>query len=331
MMHIFDSRDRMERLPCWWVWAAVATVVGVIMVALLAPQGETLAAGTPTPTPDPLDATFEAGDANHGWTPIEGEIGDDPFVYVPAGCFMMGSDNEQFNALMMQCVAYGIDEADCRRRYGGEQPDHRVCFSPFWIGQTEVTNAQYQRCVDAGVCAARSYVDDSRFSALDQPVVGVIWDDAQAYAEWLSGETGETCTLPTEAQWAYAARGPQAVNYPWGDDSPTCDLANYYGCVGPTSPVGGYSPAGDSWVGAADMAGNVWEWTADWYDSDYYSSVADGQLDPAGPDSGDYRVVRGGSFGDNLGFVRCAYRLNFTPDNRLNSIGIRVVCGPNPD
>jgi formylglycine-generating enzyme required for sulfatase activity len=171
---------------------------------------------TVTPTPDPLDATFTAGDSNDLWTPIEREIGGDPYVYVPAGCFMMGSTDEQLEVAVQQCVADGFDEADCRRWYGDEQPVHRVCLSTFWIGQTEVTNAQYQRCVDAGACETSGLVDDSDFNGPDQPVVEVSWNDAQAYAEWLSAETGETCTLPTEAQWEYAARGPQGVVYPWG-------------------------------------------------------------------------------------------------------------------
>jgi formylglycine-generating enzyme required for sulfatase activity len=158
-------------------------------------------------------------------------------------------------------------------------------------------------------------------------VVGVSWHDAQAYAEWLSAEIGETCTLPTEAQWEYAARGPEAVEYPWGDDSPTCDLVNYSGCVGRTSPVGSYSPAGDSWVGAADMAGNVWEWTADRYDAEYYRTVTDGQLDPIGPDSGDYRVLRGGAWSDDGARARCAYRGHGDrPGLRSLDFGFRVVC-----
>jgi formylglycine-generating enzyme required for sulfatase activity len=284
---------------------------------------------TSAPTLDPLDMTFEAGDSNDLWTPIEREFGDDPFVFVPAGCFMMGSTDEQFEAAVQQCVE-GASEETCRHWFDPEQPDHRVCLSPFWIGQTEVTNAQYQRCVDAGECEPSSRVDDSDFNAPDQPVGGVNWDNAQAYADWLSAETGATCSLPTEAQWEYAARGPQAVEYPWGDESPTCEFANYYGCVGRTSPVGSYSLAGDSWVGAADMAGNIWEWTADYWLGDYDVSE-DGQLDPMGPDSGDHRVVRGGSWNSSEGWVRSAFRLVsvYYASSRSTApyFSFRVACG----
>jgi formylglycine-generating enzyme required for sulfatase activity len=236
-------------------------------------------------------------------------------VKVPAGCFMMGSDTED--------------------AYGDEQPVHEVCLSAFWISQTEVTNAQYRQCVDAGVCESpytvyeRCHYADAGYE--NHPIVCVNWHQAQAYAEWLGGR------LPTEAQWEYAARGPASQVYSWGGvfDGVRlnfCDVnceydwrdENWDDGYTETAPVGGY-PAGASWVGALDMSGNAWEWAADWYGEHYYATLAPGVLDPTGPADGEYRVTRGGSFANTSRLVRASGRDGLTSSRHLDNRGFRII------
>jgi formylglycine-generating enzyme required for sulfatase activity len=233
-------------------------------------------------------------------------------VYVPGGTFKMGSDT-------------GAED---------EKPVHDVTLDAFWIDRTEVTNAQYARCVSAGKCEVpsetKSYSRDSYYgnSQYDSyPVIYVSWADADEYCKWAGGR------LPTEAQWEYAARGPNAYEYPWGN---TFDGTRLNFCdkncpfdwgdktvddgYADTAPVGSY-PAGASWVGALDLAGNVWEWVQDWFGP--YASSA--QTDPAGPDSGDGRAVRGGSWSDEASIARVSYRGGFIPDLRYVDQGLRCV------
>ena len=255
-----------------------------------------LPTSTITPTPEP-----QAGDirvVTRGGVEVEQ-------VYVPAGSFMMGSQA-------------GFDN---------EGPVHEVTLDAFWLDRTEVTNAQYAACVADGACDppenSSSYSRDSYYlnpEYADYLVIYVRWEDAAAYAEWAGGR------LPTEAEWEYAARGPQSFVYPWGNQAITCDLANYWGknggCVGDTSKVGDY-PDGASWVGALDMAGNVWEWVNDWYNSDYYTRSSG--LNPPGPESGEYRALRGGSWSDLDQDTRAAYRYGDDPINGGNDVGFRVA------
>jgi formylglycine-generating enzyme required for sulfatase activity len=220
-------------------------------------------------------------------------------VYVPAGEFEMGSTE-------------GHDD---------EEPVHTVALDAFWLDRTEVTNAQWALCVAAGACRASAYADDSRFNGATQPVVGVSWEDAAAYAAWVGGR------LPTEAEWEYAARGPESLVYPWGNEWET-GLANCWerDCQDGyeyTAPVGSF-PEGASWVGAVDLTGNVWEWVADRYGA-YPSSR---QVNPTGPASGDPRVLRGGSFSGLQYITRCAFRNGGSPNVRGGYGGFRVVVAP---
>ncbi len=153
-----------------------------------------------------------------------------------------------------------------------EQPVHEVTLDAFWIDRTEVTNAQFAGCVADGACQPPSetssstrdpYYGNDEFA--DYPVIYVSWNDASEFCEWAGGR------LPTEAEWEYAARGPESFTYPWGNNGPSTSLLNFDTNVGDTSEVGSY-PDGASWVGALDMAGNVWEWVNDWYDSGYYQN-----------------------------------------------------------
>ena len=190
-------------------------------------------------------------------------------------------------------------------RFEDELPAHTVALDGLWIDRTEVTNAKYRRCVEAGACdpPANSgshthgrYYDDSAYG--DYPVVYVDWYQAVDYCAWAGGR------LPTEAEWEYAARGSEGRMFPWGDafDGTRlnyCDAKCEFGYAdemvddgyADTAPVGRF-PAGASWCGVQDLAGNVREWVADWY-GDYSPRR---QVNPTGPSSGTGRVLRGGAW-----------------------------------
>jgi formylglycine-generating enzyme required for sulfatase activity len=269
----------------------IAGMLLLLLLALAACGGEK-DKKPPTDVPTPTATAIPAGSPNAGWTPIVQDTGGIPVVYVPAGCFMMGSAE--------------IDDA---------QPVHAVCLSAYWIGQTEVTNTQYAVCVDAGGCTPpvdRRYFDDPAYA--DYPVVYVTWSQARDYAAWIGGG------LPTEAQWEYTARGPEGWDYPWGNTFVAENLVYKDNSGGQAAEVGS-RPGGVSWVGALDMSGNVWEWTADWR-GDYPAAA---QTDPTGPASGTWRVVRGGAWNFSYVFARGAYRFWSNPSDWYAHYGFRVV------
>jgi len=223
------------------------------------------------------------------------EIDGMQLVYVPAGSFMMGSEDGNSD----------------------EKPVHEVYLDAYWIDRTEVTNAMFERFVEATGHDARPGWRITASGKADHPVRYVNWFDADAYCRWAGR------SLPTEAQWEKAARGTDGRKYPWGNQEPDESRCNFELNEDGTTPVGKYSPKGDSPYGVADMAGNVWEWVADWYDEGYYRS-APGE-NPPGPGSGTGRVLRGGSWGNVAGSVRSSFRGSDLPDVRSGSNGFRCA------
>ena len=204
-----------------------------------------------------------------------------------------------------------------------EIPAHHVQLDAFWIDQVEVTNGMFGSCVRASVCRLPAtfssdnrgdYFDNPEFK--DYPVIHVTWYDADVYCRWAGRR------LPTEAEWERAARGDDMRTFPWGDEPPNAENSNSLNLVGDTSRVGSYAQ-GASPFGALDMAGNVWEWVADYYDADYYTESP--QANPRGPetDGTDFlRVIRGGSFQDDLVSLRIPNRgYELGPDRFAGSGG----------
>jgi eukaryotic-like serine/threonine-protein kinase len=257
-------------------------------------------------------------------------------VVVPAGDFQMGSDTEDSN----------------------EKPLHTVYLDAFWIDKTDVTNAQFAQFVnDSGYKTdaekgGSSIVFNINSEKLEvvkgadwkhpqgtvdslkglekYPVTQMSWNDAAAYCKWAERR------LPTEAEWEKAARGTDGRSYPWGNQPPAGNLLNFADKNLPanqsdnsiddgyrfSSPVGNY-PDGASPYGVLDMAGNVWNWVADWYDGGYYQGSP--EQNPQGPSSGTTRVLRGGGWGDNANNTHSDNRVSSKPNSRGPSLGFRCA------
>jgi formylglycine-generating enzyme required for sulfatase activity len=203
-----------------------------------------------------------------------------------------------------------------------EKPLHTVYLDAFWIDQTEVTNAMYAKCVQDAKCSqpgSTTHYNDSKYT--NHPIVYVSWNDAKIYCEWAGRR------LPTEAEWEKAARGTDGRIFPWGNKLPDNNLVNYNGDIGDTTEVGKY-PNGASPYGALDMAGNVAEWSSDWYSNTYYQSSP--SSNPLGPGSGQYRVLRGGSWDADAYAVRSAKREMFGPTAGGDTFGFRCAMSVTP-
>jgi|SRR5271157_2550313 len=254
-------------------------------------------------------------------------------LYVPAGNFLMGSSD-----------ADSLAQPD-------EKPQHTVYLDAFWIDQTVVSNAMYMRCVQAAGCKPHldmapvmgmyPYYNSPRFA--NYPMIDVTWDEATAYCTWAGRR------LPTEAEWEKAARGTDGRIYPWGDQAPTNDLANYDNNIGYPMPVDSL-PMGASPYGALDMAGNVWQWVNDLFYNKYYScenslslylNLCSPSANPRGPKNGGDRGIRGGAWNNaevggtnetvsevsGVSGVRSALRLSEISEQYFGTVGFRCALG----
>lgn len=287
-----DKPNRRIMIGTVAVLALLAVVIPVVLSSL---RGEppSSPAGTATsdiqqpPAAEPMKATTTPAVPVSNEDPDSLEFTDSKGIamrLVSAGNFIMGNSDSQ---------------------YSEEKPTHTVYLDDFYIDKYEVTNAAYKVCVDDGACQppnqASSFTRDSYYGNPEYdnfPVLFVDWEDANAYCQW------RDMKLPSEAQWEKAARGPDGRTYPWGENVDDT-YANYDDAVGDTTAVGSYEK-GKSPYGVYDMAGNAWEWVADWFSSSYYLDTP--LTNPPGPVSGEYRVLRGGSWHDQAETVTTSSR-----------------------
>ncbi len=222
-----------------------------------------------------------------------------PMVLIPAGEFAMGSDR-------------GQDD---------EQPVHRVSIKAFYLDALEVTVSRYAEfLMSQKPDPPFKWNEASDGPHVNKPVVGVNWYDARDYCRWVGRR------LPTEAEWELAARGTDGRMYPWGSTHPTKGHAN----AGQTKWRGydtltnvGQFELGKTPNGVYDLAGNLWEWVADWYDAAYYQFSP--RENPSGPSAGPLRVLRGGAWNNDSKAIRSANRAGYAPDDRRNDVGFRCA------
>ncbi len=306
-----------RRMPPWlWVLVGVAGValsalgLGRLIDGNVAPAppatataGARVSTATAPPAPTPTAAPTPASSPTVRMPGTSRVRSVDAMVevWVPGGSFRMGLESG----------------------WESERPVRAVTLDGFWLDRTEVTNAQYQACVATGRCSQHDYPLSSDFSAPQQPVVEVTWFDASDYCAWVGAR------LPTEAEWEYAARGPDGVLYPWGNDLregiANCEESVCNDGYELTAPVGSF-PEGASWVGALDMAGNVWEWVADWFS--VYPSAP--QTNPTGPSTGEWRMTRGGDFDNDETYMRSVHREEDLPTATYDSLGFRCARSEGP-
>ena len=323
-------------------WKFFSVIIMLLMVLACGtdeePTSKALIEATNTAAlslPTPTESILRAAPQDISMiSPVDGMVQ----VFVPEGFFLRGSSDEEVDFFYQRCID-DIDD-DCKRVwFEREQPQRSIYLNAFWIDQTEVTNAQFAKCVDAGACekplSSGSNTRDSYYSNAaydDYPVIHVSWKNADTYCRWAMRR------LPTEAEWEKAARGVDGRIYPWGDrfDGEKinfCDnICEYWWKDNrwddgyfDTAPVGSY-PAGASPYGALDMAGNVWEWVADWYDEDYYRASPD--ENPLGPSSGDAHMLRGGSWNDFWWSTRSAMRDPGFQVIARHNLGFRCASSP---
>jgi formylglycine-generating enzyme required for sulfatase activity len=216
------------------------------------------------------------------------------FVYIRGGCFEMGD-------------TFGGG-------YQNEKPVHEVCVDDFYLGKYEVTQAQWEKVMGN---------NPSRFKGRDNPVEQASWNDVQQFIERLNNQSDRKYRLPTEVEWEYAARsGGKKEKYSGTSQEGVLGQYAWYGnnSGNQTHPVGEKRPNG---LGLYDMAGNVWEWCADWYDGNYYKNSP--KNNPVGPGNGQVRVLRSGSWVDDPRDVRAAFRTGGLPADRGNYSGFRLV------
>lgn len=307
---IKETKSFWETLPgILTAIAAIITAIGGCAGVVLANPRllDSLLPASPTPpTAMPIiesPPTFQTFDTND--VRVSSKDGM-KMVFVPSGNFQMGSNNG----------------------YPDEKPVHTVYLDSFWIDQTEITNKMYGQCVSISeACLPPSpteftgnYFRNPKFA--NYPVVYVSSAQAIAYCSWVGRY------LPSEAQWEKAARSTDDRTFPWGNDEPNSSLLNFNNIVGGPAEVGSY-PLGASPYGALDMAGNVAEWVSDFYNDSIYGywPIIN---NPSGPEMGEYRVLRGGSWSDNSDTIRSTMRQKEIPNITNTNIGFRCASPVSP-
>ena len=238
--------------------------------------------------------------ANHRPTINETELEPAALRRIPEGWFWMGSESGQDN----------------------ERPVHRVWVDALLLAARQVTNADYEHFLRATGALPPPFWEDPNFAHPEQPVVAVSWFEAQKYCKWLSSTTRRKYRLPAEAEWERAARGGVDGNlFPWGDEPPQ-SLPDYgeRWKTGP-EPAARYAPNG---YGLYDICDNVHEWCSDWYAPDYYAVSP--EHNPRGPETGQRRASRGGSWRHHIKVARCAARSSIPPEFQYADYGFRVAC-----
>ena len=249
---------------------------------------------TPEAEPETAETTLEdllaAGTAMKWYD--EGYI-----VFVPAGEVTLGDNDYENN------------------------PVHSVMVEDFWIYMFKVTNGQYRQCVATGACTApageEGYPDLNNPAIKDKPVIGVSWEQANTYCEWMNGR------LPSNAEWEKAARGPEAYTYPWGEVEPNCDLVNYGECEDPEITKVYEYPDGRSFYQAFDLAGNTFEWAYDQYELEIIAQLP--EEEPAGTPEGTERSVRGSDYEALEDMVPSALLYYLEPEGYRPDLGFRCV------
>jgi len=281
-------------------------------------------------------------------------------VLIPTGNFQMGSTKDEVDRAIQACVKdHEQDQQTCEGWYKQELPQHKVQLDAFYLDKYEVTNRRFQQFVQQTSYRTTAEQEGSAWAfvegkgweevkganwqkpeagatifdsgRMDHPVVSVSWGDAQAYCRWAERR------LPTEAEFEYATRAGTTTQYWWGPGHPGTRrveniadesakhllneiMSGYHDGAVRTAPVGSYEV--NPW-GLYDISGNVREWTADWYDSNYYSTSP--ARNPKGPSSGEYRVLRSGSWSSEPVYVRSADRVMVTPTERYDRLGFRCA------
>jgi formylglycine-generating enzyme required for sulfatase activity len=272
-----------------FAWLASVVILLLGSCAPASSPSPTITPLPPTPTLAPVDLA-PAMQVGSSFVYLDGST----LLAVPGGPFVIGNK-------------------------GSDNFQHTITLSDYWIYATKVTNQQYSLCVAQGQCAPPDQIDDlgyTDFGHQNDPVVGVRYDQAQAYCAYVNG------SLPTEAQWEKLARGPDGNTYPWGSSLPSCDLLNFNNCIGKTTNVTTYSK-GKSYYGGLDTEGNAFEWVGDWYNALFYQ--ASPTQDPTGPDSGHSRVIRSASYKSSADQLPAYTRFFATPGEHRRDLGFRCV------
>lgn len=298
-----------------WVASGLNFLMALLLVSCAAAASETISA-PPTQPPVRVESTVTSPAPPDTETPPPGSTETSVPTLAPAYLMEVGSTFPYVDGSILVAVPagkfiMGADKAD--------NPEHVVTLGDFWIQSTKVTNQQYALCVALGQCTPPDLTTNLRYQEIEfanNPVVGVTYDQAAAYCSFVNGR------LPTEAEWEKAARGPDGNVYPWGDVAPTCDLLNFFSCVGRTTNVTSYQK-GASYFGGLDFAGNAFEWVADWYDPKYYGSSP--EENPPGPTSGTKRSIRSSGFKSEAYELAVANRRSEDPQANRSDLGFRCV------